>query len=122
MTPALWLLLGLAIGVALAAPVITTLHRELSGARAALDATGRQAIGRADHLGELLDRVRAEAVPPAPAPPEPAPEPLPMAIEAAIDGFTDPEVQDEMRDRARTLLRIDPTRDPEQIVGDLLNG
>jgi hypothetical protein len=121
-TPALWLLLGLAIGVAIALPAVVVLHRELAAARTTLYETARQAVARADHLGELLDRVRAEVVPLPPPPPEQVPPPLPAEIEELVDGFVDPDVQEEMRARARLRLSVDPLADPARVAEELIDG
>lgn len=122
MSAALWLLGGLALGLAITGPVLVVLYRELRAARTLLQETAAQAIHRADHLGALLDRIREEAAPPAPAPIEPLPPPLPSEIEALLDGFVDPDVQEEMRARAVTRLRIDPLADPARVAEELMDG
>lgn len=121
-TPILAALLGVITGALVAVPLVVALWREVARLHAILDAAARDALQRSERLGDLLDRVRAEAVPAEPLPDTPAPPPLPPVVEAAIEGFVDGDVQEHMRDRAYELMRLMPDRDPETIVEDLLRG
>jgi hypothetical protein len=113
------IMLGLAVGLGLGLWAIDRWANRAIGAHDSYAAVQAQRVRNLEGMIDQLTAQRLQVAPPAQVESLERAV-LPPSVEAAIDGFEDDEVREEIRARAIRYFATNPSADPSAYVANLL--